>query len=556
MQKKWYSVIISMALFLLVTYPHNVLAQGTESPFDFTAITADRSGEGWVWDADAKTLSLDGFSYQSDQEYERFMILPAGSRIILANGSINEIDLLAHYTIYGEGELTIAGDGILKIQNRAVDLREADAAIMAEGKVAVEDVQLYITGGNGGIIADQAEAGGIRLYNSDLRFHNVSMALAANADIGLLAMGGLQMLDSQIDIEANVNGIFANGISAKRTTIDIIINTDMGGTALESIGSYAANELQAPILIEDGKLSIESMGNGIISQFGSLLQVKNSEVDVRANDVAIKIWSKGQGDDSEIELIGSRIIAEGKMGVLIFRPQDQDNDRPVVTDDAIITGKTDLKLQKILCQSGGAPLGSPRLYEAAELYCWLPDTVEIEGADDWKDSTEYRLMDKLPEAAANGGRQRLEICSAGYQRQDNSGKLYYYGAYEGEAEEQQMILPWLNNDKGYIDANGRLVVPLRAFTEKMGYDVQWDAAQQTITITEQPQSFYAAGPLIFTVGSQNYRDGSIVKTMDTAAVLTEEGRVYVPLRYVLENMGMTIDTAVEDDGSRRILLLM
>ena len=90
----------------------------------------------------------------------------------------------------------------------------------------------------------------------------------------------------------------------------------------------------------------------------------------------------------------------------------------------------------------------------------------------------------------------------------------------------------------------------------MGYDVQWDAAQQTITITEQTQSFYAAGPLIFTVGSQNYRDGSIVKTMDTAAVLTEEGRVYVPLRYVLENMGMTIDTAVEDDRSRRILLLM
>lgn len=211
MQKKWYSVIISMALFLLATYPQNVLAQGTESPFDFTAITENRSGEGWIWDADAKTLSLDGFSYQSDQEYERFMTLPAGSRIILANGSINEIDLLAHYTIYGEGELTIAGDGTLKIQNRAADLREADAAIIAEGKVAVEDVQLQITGGNGGIIADQVEAGGIRLYNSDLRFHNVSMALAANADIamqncqletrkadiGLLAMGGLQMLDSQ-----------------------------------------------------------------------------------------------------------------------------------------------------------------------------------------------------------------------------------------------------------------------------------------------------------------------------------------------------------------------
>ena len=57
---------------------------------------------------------------------------------------------LAYYTIYGEGELTLAGDGTLKIQNRAADLREAAAAITAEGKVAVEGVQLQITGGNGG----------------------------------------------------------------------------------------------------------------------------------------------------------------------------------------------------------------------------------------------------------------------------------------------------------------------------------------------------------------------------------------------------------------------
>ena len=92
----------------------------------------------------------------------------------------------------------------------------------------------------------------------------------------------------------------------------------------------------------------------------------------------------------------------------------------------------------------------------------------------------------------------------------------------------------------YVDS-GRTMVPFRFLGEALGADVSWDAA------TKQAKLNLSGVEVIVTVGSLNgLVSGEIIK-MDVPAV-NKEGRLFIPLRFVSENLGALVSYDAETKG--------
>ncbi|ATW23910.1 N-acetylmuramoyl-L-alanine amidase [Candidatus Formimonas warabiya] len=90
----------------------------------------------------------------------------------------------------------------------------------------------------------------------------------------------------------------------------------------------------------------------------------------------------------------------------------------------------------------------------------------------------------------------------------------------------------------YIDSQNRTIVPLRFIGEELGYSFAWDAQTKQV-------AFAGDGVLIFlTIGKKEATVNGDQVLLDTAAV-TRNGRAMVPLRFIVENLGATVqyDTA-------------
>ncbi|MGE5370641.1 MAG: exo-beta-N-acetylmuramidase NamZ domain-containing protein [Solirubrobacterales bacterium] len=86
----------------------------------------------------------------------------------------------------------------------------------------------------------------------------------------------------------------------------------------------------------------------------------------------------------------------------------------------------------------------------------------------------------------------------------------------------------------FIDAQGRVMVPLRGIVEALGLKASWNPERKTITISGK------AGPdSVFIVGHSAARvKGKMVK-MDTSPVI-KSGRTLVPVRYIAEASGAEV----------------
>lgn len=93
----------------------------------------------------------------------------------------------------------------------------------------------------------------------------------------------------------------------------------------------------------------------------------------------------------------------------------------------------------------------------------------------------------------------------------------------------------------YIDEHGRTIVPLRVIADCLDLPIHWEEETQTIYF------FGGRGGVVsFQIGSYEYMVGDKKYEMDTMPVL-DEGRTYLPLRYVVESLGGTI-SATQHDG--------
>ena len=86
----------------------------------------------------------------------------------------------------------------------------------------------------------------------------------------------------------------------------------------------------------------------------------------------------------------------------------------------------------------------------------------------------------------------------------------------------------------YVDSNWRTMVPIRALAESFDADVDFDNDARTVTIN------YDETEIVMTIGEETYTINGEEQTMDTAPVIGDGDRAYVPIRFTAEAMGYTV----------------
>lgn len=239
------------------------------TPLDFREKTADESGDGWSWDYDTKTLTLDGVNIQATTDSMSVVTVPDGTEIVLnGNNTIVQTDTLESDTyilsavnnkeVNCDGTMTISGDGVLNAENRSTD----SMARSLGGSIIL----------NGGTV----NATGTVKTNS-LEIHNDGV-LNANATTA-----------SFEGVAVNVSG----GI-----TVD-------GNGSLTAVGCANESTLNSAILLT--------------SNFGDKISVsENGSITVpEGNAARVGIYYSGNnGDGMDAEISGGKVTAYGtKYGI-------------------------------------------------------------------------------------------------------------------------------------------------------------------------------------------------------------------------------------------------
>jgi hypothetical protein len=109
----------------------------------------------------------------------------------------------------------------------------------------------------------------------------------------------------------------------------------------------------------------------------------------------------------------------------------------------------------------------------------------------------------------------------------------------------QVIFP---DVQPYLDLEvGRVRVPVRFVSEQMGATVEWDFPTQTVTILREGLSIQLTvdDPVVIVNGAR--------KTIDAPPRLVNPGRVMVPLRFITEAFGATVDWVGDQTPDHRAL---
>ena len=64
-------------------HTHDSESKVITTPLDFRGMTADNSGDGWSWEYDTKTLTLDGVNIQATTDDMSVVTVPDGTEIVL-----------------------------------------------------------------------------------------------------------------------------------------------------------------------------------------------------------------------------------------------------------------------------------------------------------------------------------------------------------------------------------------------------------------------------------------------------------------------------------------
>lgn len=282
MKKKFVRLISAVlsAAMTLTAVPLSAFAEGEAhthdgesnvitTPLDFREKTADKSGDGWSWDYDTKTLTLNGVNIQATTDSMSVVTVPDGTEIVLnGNNTIVQTDTgksdtyvlsaVNNKEVNCDGTMTISGDGVLNAENRSTD----SMARSLGGSIIL----------NGGTV----NATGTVKTNS-LEIHNDGV-LNANATTA-----------SFEGVAVNVSG----GI-----TVD-------GNGSLTAVGCANESTLNSAILLT--------------SNFGDKISVsENGSITLpEGNAARVGIYYSGNnGDGMDAEISGGKVTAYGtKYGI-------------------------------------------------------------------------------------------------------------------------------------------------------------------------------------------------------------------------------------------------
>lgn len=94
-------------------------------------------------------------------------------------------------------------------------------------------------------------------------------------------------------------------------------------------------------------------------------------------------------------------------------------------------------------------------------------------------------------------------------------------------------------DQGPVMRGSRVLVPLRGVFEKMGATVNWDRAKNTVTATGNGRT------IVLPLGGTSATVDGKSMTLDQPAMVMR-GRALVPLRFLSESLGATVDWRATD----------
>lgn len=83
--------------------------------------------------------------------------------------------------------------------------------------------------------------------------------------------------------------------------------------------------------------------------------------------------------------------------------------------------------------------------------------------------------------------------------------------------------------------NARTMLPIRALIEAMGGTVDYTSGEQKVTVKWNGKT------VCVWIGKTVYTIDGVQKTMDVAPYISETGRTMIPLRFVIESLGCSID---------------
>ena len=144
MNKKAICGALSMAI-LFGTCPMTALAEETLNTLDtnimdFRNAEEDREGNGWYWDANGLTLTLENFCYEVPEgklEESAAIYLPDEAYVEI-EGKDNVLKINSYHcdAFYCDGEVNFYGDGELEV---TLDSYGADAIFVKKGPILIDD---------------------------------------------------------------------------------------------------------------------------------------------------------------------------------------------------------------------------------------------------------------------------------------------------------------------------------------------------------------------------------------------------------------------------------
>ena len=101
-------------------------------------------------------------------------------------------------------------------------------------------------------------------------------------------------------------------------------------------------------------------------------------------------------------------------------------------------------------------------------------------------------------------------------------------------------------DSQPVSKNGRVLVPLRAIFEALKAEVKWDANTQTVTAMKDGKTV----TLVMNKAEAKVMDGTNSSTIKLEVPASmQNGRTYVPLRFIGEAFGNKVDFEKQANGS-------
>ena len=368
MKKKFVRLISAVlsAAMTLTAVPLSAFAEGEAhthdgesniitTPLDFREKTADENGNGWSWDHDTKTLTLNGVNIQATTEENMMSVVtvPDGTKIVLnGENTIVQTDTGDSYTYVlsavntdttnCDGTMTISGDGVLNAENRSTDsmARSLGGTIIlnggtvnATGTVKTNSLEIH----NDGVLNANAttasfdgaavNVGGSITVDGNGSLNAVGCAIE-NQDImnTAILLNGNQ--DSKISVTGNGSITVPDSNGAR---YGICYDVDRRRINAEISGKVTAYGTLCGI----SSINLIMSGTGSVYATGGTLSIDNTDPEIDENEFVIKGSTEYKASESTVtddaEYVNSwYCIGEENAKTVVIKPD---------TSPRIILGK-------------------------------------------------------------------------------------------------------------------------------------------------------------------------------------------------------------------------